>query len=125
MMAEPLFDGCRVLIVEDEMMVALFIENAFARMGFKVVGPAARVQEALALLEEQEIHAALLDINLGDGQDSFPVADALAARCVPFAFSTGYGRSGLRAPYRGRPVLNKPFRVSDLKAVFLTLLAPR
>ncbi|HEX6011198.1 MAG TPA: response regulator [Geminicoccaceae bacterium] len=87
-MDSPL-SGRRVLVVEDELIVAFLLEDMLAGLGCAVVGPAARVDQALALLDAEAIDAALLDVNL-NGHKSYPVADALAARGVPFVFSTAY-----------------------------------
>src|SRR6202045_5470871 len=87
-MTSPL-SGRRVLVVEDETMVAWLLEDMLADLGCAVVGPAAHVNQALAMLDAEAIDAAVLDVNL-QGQKSYPIADAIAARGVPFAFSTGY-----------------------------------
>jgi CheY-like chemotaxis protein len=82
--------GLRVLVLEDETIVLLMIEDLLDDLGCHVVGPASTVPEALALAEAGGFDAALLDLNLGRGETSYPVADMLAARHVPFAFVTGY-----------------------------------
>ena len=119
--ASPL-DGLRVLVVEDEMMVSMLIEDMLADMGCKVVGPASRLEEALDLAKIADIDCAVLDVNLG-GQPIFPVADVLRERGAPFAFATGYGDAGLRDVDKGTPVLQKPFRESDLARVLATVAA--
>jgi CheY-like chemotaxis protein len=106
-MTSPL-SGRRVLVVEDETMVAWLLEDMLADLGCTVVGPAARVNQALAMLDAEAIDAAVLDVNL-NGQKSYPVADALAARGVPFVFSTGYNKDSLPNSYQSFPVLQKPF----------------
>ncbi len=116
MTAMPELAGLRVLIVEDEMMVSMLIEDMLGDLGCHVVGPAARLDEALALAENAEIDCAVLDVNLG-GQSTFPVADLLRAKGVPFAFATGYGDAGLREVDRDSAVLQKPFREVDLAKV--------
>jgi CheY-like chemotaxis protein len=108
--------GLRVLVVEDEMMVSMLIEDMLSDLGCKVVGPASRLEEAIALVESHEIDCAVLDVNLG-GQPIFPLADILRAKGAPFAFATGYGDAGLRDVDKGAPVLQKPFRESDLARV--------
>ena len=82
---------------------------------------AATVDQALALIGTQVFGAAVLDVNLNCDQ-SYPVADALAARGVPFAFSTGYGNEGMMDEYRERPVLRKPYREDGLIEIFTRLL---
>ncbi len=106
--------GRRILVVEDELMIAMLVEDMLADLGCTVVGPAHTLDAAMKLVEnEGQIDAALLDVNLA-GQPVFPVADALRARRVPPIFSTGYGEAGLRESDAGAPVLQKPFRAGDL-----------
>jgi CheY-like chemotaxis protein len=106
--------GRRVLVVEDEMMIAMLVEDMLAELGCAVVGPAHALDTALTLAKtETGLDCALLDVNLG-GQPVFAVADALRAKGVPAIFSTGYGDAGLRDVDRGAPVLQKPFRAGDL-----------
>jgi CheY-like chemotaxis protein len=114
--------GLRVLVVEDEMMVSMLIEDMLDDLGCKVVGPASRLDEALALAGEAELDCAVLDVNLG-GQSIFPLADFLRAKGAPFAFATGYGDAGLREVDKGSPVLQKPFRETDLARVLGLLKA--
>ena len=117
--------GLRVLLVEDEPLVAMNVEDMLDALGCVVVAAAARVDEALLVVEREALDAAVLDVNL-DGRPSFPVADALAARDVPFVFATGYGPSGLREDLRGRPSLQKPFRLRQLaEALAGAVAAPR
>jgi CheY-like chemotaxis protein len=115
-------DGLKVLVVEDEMMVSMLIEDMLSELGCEVVGPASRLDEAMALAKEAEIDCAVLDVNLG-GQPIFPLADLLRERGAPFAFATGYGDAGLRDVDRGSPVLQKPFREGDLARVLGELQA--
>lgn len=112
-MSDGELKGLRVLVVEDEMLVSMLVEDMLADLGCLVVGPAAELEEAMALVIGEEIDAALLDVNLG-GRPIFPVADALKARGVPFAFASGYGEAGLSEDHRGAAVLQKPFREADL-----------
>ncbi|MBC9033689.1 response regulator [Sphingomonas sp. JC676] len=123
-MGELLSDH-RVLVVEDEMMVLMSIENMLAELGCRSVTVAATVTDALSLIGSQIFDLAMLDLNLG-GTRSYPVADALAARGVPFLFSTGYTEHGVCARYYpGRPVLNKPYPYRKLSAVLTTLLGEK
>jgi CheY-like chemotaxis protein len=109
-LAEP---RLRILIVEDEMLVAMNIEDMLLELGHEVAGIASRLSPALALAGEAELDGAVLDVNLA-GERSFPVADLLAERGIPFLFATGYGLQGIDERYRNRPVLQKPFRAADL-----------
>ena len=114
--------GLRVLVVEDEMMVSMLIEDMLTDLGCLVVGPAARLDEALELARTGGIDCAVLDVNLG-GQPIFPLADLLREQGRPFAFATGYGDAGVREADRGAPVLQKPFREGDLARVLGELRA--
>jgi CheY-like chemotaxis protein len=112
----------KVLVVEDEALVSMLVEDMLTDLGCLVVGPAAEIEEALRLVGDADIDAALLDVNLG-GRPIFPVADALKARGVPFAFASGYGEAGLSEAHRGALVLQKPFREADLRRVLEELAA--
>ena len=104
--------GQRVLVVEDEALVALLVANGLSDAGAEVVGPAFSVNKALGLIEcaasNGGLNAAVLDINLGGAAVS-PVADRLAALGVPFVFTTGYGKGCDRFGHVAAPVLAKPF----------------
>ena len=106
----------RVLIVEDEILVSLLIEDALADMGIEVAGVAGTLEEALAQVESGDFDCAILDVHI-QGKDVFPVAEALAARGVPFVFATGSGQSGVPEKYRQCPVLQKPFMGPELERV--------
>lgn len=112
--------GLKVLVVEDEMMVSMLIEDMLGDLGCQVVGPAARLDEAMALAQEAEIDCAVLDVNLG-GHPIFPLADLLREKGRPFAFATGYGDGALRDVDKGALVLQKPFRESDLQRIIRLL----
>ena len=120
-MYNPL-SGRRVLVVEDEMMVAWLLQDMLTELGCVVIGPAASVGEALALIEVQGLDAAVLDVNLS-GQMSYPVADVLVARGVPFIFSTGYASNRLQEGYRMFPVLQKPYHMTELSAALASRIA--
>jgi CheY-like chemotaxis protein len=114
----------RVLLVEDEIMVALLLEEMLAELGHTVVGPVARLQRALEMAQREPLDVAILDVNI-NGCEVYPVAEALAAREIPFVFVTGYGRGVLRAPYCDRPTLQKPFRRADLRELFAEVCRAR
>jgi DNA-binding NtrC family response regulator len=121
---ESLLSGRRVLIVEDEVIVAWALEAMLADIGCMIVGPAARVNQALAMIEMELIDVALLDINL-NGEKSYPVADALAARGVPFVFSTGYRQDRMPDGYQQFPLLQKPFSGEELAEALAKLLVQK
>lgn len=105
----------RVLIVEDEFLIGLDISEQLKTAGFDVSGPAASVEEATQLIADEPIDVALLDINLGDTA-SYPVAEDLAKRQIPFVFVSGYVQLQVREDFRDRPVLAKPFAPGALLA---------
>ena len=107
-MTQPL-NGRRVLVVEDESLVAMLLETILEDMGCTPVGPASNIDDGAAMARDTtELDAALLDVNVA-GRQVFPVAEALRARGVPFVFSTGYGEGGLPDEWRGNPTIQKPF----------------
>jgi len=116
--------GRRILVVEDEMIILMLIEDVLMDCGCESVTAAATVDRALALIDAQSFDVAMVDVNL-NGHMSYAIADALAARGVPFFFSTGYGKNGLRDGYRNQPVLNKPFHCEKLVEMLKSLLLPR
>jgi len=106
--------GLKVLVVEDETIVAMLLEQMLEELGCEVVGVAGQVGPAADLARSADMDVAILDMNLA-GQSVDPVAEALAARKAPFVFASGYGEDGLTARWRGRPVLTKPFRLEQLR----------
>lgn len=103
----------RVLVVEDEYLIALEISTQLTDAGYEVVGLASSVEEALALISAPGCDIAFLDINLGS-ESSAPVAAALKAREIPFVVSSGYRERSLAGDFDGAEVLGKPFRSADL-----------
>jgi DNA-binding response OmpR family regulator len=102
------FDGIRVLIVEDMFLVAEDLSDTLQTWGCDVVGPAARVDEALGLVAAEALDGALLDVNLGD-ERCFPIAEALRAKGTPFLFLTGYDMaSAFPTEFENAPRLTKP-----------------
>jgi CheY-like chemotaxis protein len=104
----------RILVIEDEALVAMFVEDMLIDIGHDVGAVASRMQDALDVAQNGIFDWAILDVNL-DGQTSYPVADILKERGVPFAFATGYGSRGLDTKYAYAPVLAKPFVRADLE----------
>lgn len=106
----------RVLVVEDEPLIAMLMEDYLADLGYAVVGPARGVRQGLTLLQAELVDFAVLDINLS-GEDSFPIADALADRGIPFIFASANSRTSLAPRHCDAPLLSKPFALSDLERV--------
>ncbi len=107
----------RVLLVEDEALVAMMIQETLAEFGFQVLGPVSTASEALTAARERHVDAAVLDINLGDGL-VYTVAEILAKRGVPFVFVTGYDADSVDSRFDGIPVLQKPIERESLQKIF-------
>jgi len=117
-----IFAGRRVLIVEDESLVAMLLETILADLGCDVVGPESNIEDGLnAVADVAGLDAALLDVNVA-GREIFPVAEALKAKGVPFVFSTGYGEAGLPEHWRGNPTVQKPFTEGAIREALMTAL---
>lgn len=114
--------GFRVLVIEDEAMVAMLLEAMLEDLGHTIAGSAAKIEDAIRLIAETQADAAILDVNL-HGKETYPLAEALKARGIPFVFATGYDSSGLREEWRGTKVLQKPFQVKDLSEAVSSLRA--
>jgi CheY-like chemotaxis protein len=112
----------RVLVVEDEMVVAMLVEDMIADLGYEVAGVVSRVDDAMALIDTDGFDVAVLDVHL-NGRLIFPFADALAERHIPFLFATGYGERGIPREHSSCPVIQKPFRAEDLKRALARLEA--
>jgi CheY-like chemotaxis protein len=113
--------GKRILVIEDEPLVAMDVESTLATAGCEVVGPAATLERAKLLIEESDCDAVLLDVNLA-GQPVDELATLLTRKNRPFAFVTGYGREALPSGFRGTVVLGKPFGADQLLATVEVLL---
>lgn len=105
--------GERVLVVEDQYLLAKDVCEWLEEAGAEVVGPVPDAQSACALIDEQRVDTAVVDINLGAGP-TFQVASKLSERSVPFLFATGYDEATIPAEFRSRPRLEKPFHGSAL-----------
>lgn len=102
-----------MLLVEDESIVSMLAEDVFTDAGCNVL-LAMRLGEALELAKNAPLDFAVLDVNLGGGDTSYPVADVLCGRRVPFMFATGYAADGLDARFDDRPKLQKPYAPAQL-----------
>jgi len=116
--------GFAILIVEDQALIALAIEDAVRRNGAGVVGSAARLSEALTLIETASWDAALLDMKLANGEAVYPVAERLHAKGVPFAFLTAWDGE-IDARYCNVPMLGKPFSLAELESCLHTVFGGR
>ena len=116
--------GQRVLIVEDEPLVAMLLEDMISDAGYVVAGCVSAISQALEFARDKssQFDVAILDVNLG-GQPSFPIAEALATQGKPFAFATGYGAAGLPPEWRDRPTLQKPFGMGDVERILSSMMA--
>jgi DNA-binding response OmpR family regulator len=112
----------RVLIVEDEPLLAMNMEDMLTELGHFVIATATRIDKALSLADGSEFDLAVLDINLA-GSNTFKVAGILRKRGIPFIFTSGYGPDGLVDGYRGAHLLTKPFGLSDLEHMIIQLLS--
>ena len=120
--------GRRILVVEDEYLVARYLARSLIDAGAQVVGPAARTEEALQRIEAEldagrRIDGAILDVTLND-VSALPVADRLADAGVPFVFATGYDRSALPERFRETPLCIKPVQMRDLFKALAAAVAP-
>jgi len=115
------FAGLRVLVVEDEPVVAMYLEDLLDALGCETIGPASRLADGLELAEHGDFDVAILDINLG-GERSTPIAEALRLRGLRFAFASGYG-----VPPEGFgdnvPMIEKPYREAQVAGALTRLLA--
>ena len=108
-MSIPGLAGRKILIVEDESLVAMLLETMLEDMGCELFGTASRVPEALEMLSGDDLpDGALLDVNVA-GETVYPVAELLKAKGIPMVFSTGYGQGGLAEGWDDQPSLQKPY----------------
>ena len=113
----------RILVVEDDILVATLLAEILESVGWQVVGPVAHLGTALDAAASEGFDAAVLDVNLG-GQTVFPLAEVLDARRVPFVFVTACGRETLPPLFCGRPHLGKPFAPGELIGTVARLVVP-
>lgn len=111
----------KVLVVEDEALLAMSLQDMLTDMGAHTVGPALSIEKALRLAEEGEFDVALLDLNLS-GRSSYQVADIVRERAVPYVFVTGYGKVDT-GHHAAAPMIQKPFQPEQIKAALSNALA--
>lgn len=114
--------ACRVLIVEDEMLIAMMLQDMVSDAGLEVEGVANSLNAGIDLASKADIDLAILDVNL-NGEEVYPVAEILKQRGIPFIFSTGYGAGGLKSGFDGTPQVVKPFQQKLLMAAVKAALA--
>ena len=110
--------GNRVLLVEDEILVAMMMKDILTELGFSVIGPFSRLPEAMVAAVHEDINAGIIDVNLG-GEFVYPVADVLAARQIPFVFITGYGVESIDGRFAHVPIVKKPVQRQVLQQIFV------
>jgi CheY-like chemotaxis protein len=111
--------GCRVLLIEDDALIAMDVEGSLCEFGCEVIGPFGTIEEALAALQTERLDCAVLDLNL-NGQTTVAIADAGLMQ-VPFLFLSGHSRQLLPARHHARPFVGKPFLVPMLRAALAEL----
>jgi len=107
--------GLRILLVEDEPMIAMLLEKTLQRLGITVLGPVGSLSKAVDMARSLEFDGAILDVTIRGG-NVFPVAELLIARGIPFVLATGYQVDHLPANLRGQRLLRKPYSTDDLTA---------
>jgi CheY-like chemotaxis protein len=112
----------RVLVVEDEMTVAMLIEDMVGELAYEVAAVVPRLEDAMRLLDSDSFDLAMLDVHL-NGKTVFPFAAALEERDIPFLFATAYGPRGIPEEFRDRVVLQKPFGPVELRRALMELSA--
>lgn len=110
---DKLLSGRSILIIEDEMLISMMIEDMLADLGCESIAAASTIGQAIKLIDLKVFDAAMLDLNL-NGMESYPIADALALRDVPYFFSTGNSLADVKDGYSDHDVLKKPFTFGQL-----------
>ena len=120
----PVLEGCRVLVVEDEFMIAMLIEEALADHRCLVVGPINNLSDAVDAARHGTVDIAILDVNLS-GEKVYPVAELLDQRGIPFVLLSGYGGDAIPADRPAWRVCSKPFRRNNLIAILAEQIGAR
>lgn len=110
-----MLQGKRILLVEDEVVIAMMLEDMVIKLDGIPIGPATNVQAGMEMARVELLEAAVLDVNLGDGNSS-EIANILSERNIPFILATGYGATTPNA--HGAPILQKPYMLRDLELAF-------
>lgn len=115
--------GKRILIVEDEFLIAIHVADIMTGLGFDVVGPVGHIDQAMGVIDIDPVAGAILDVNLS-GHLVFPLAGQLAARNIPFILTSGYESDGLPLEWRSRPHLRKPVMERELARLAMQVFGP-
>ena len=113
-----------VLVLEDEPIIGFALEDMLLSLGCLSVTLATKISEAERIVREEKLDVAILDVNI-HGTQSYPVADELAERCVPYIFATGYGDRAHPDRHREIPTITKPYSTNDIRAALATVVRPR
>lgn len=105
----------RIFIVDDEALIAFEMADALEDLGFEVVGPSTHLKNALDMAQEEDFDMACLDVNLGAGKTSEPIARVLSARGIPYVYITAYEEDQIKFLEPHDKVVRKPVSISDLK----------
>jgi DNA-binding response OmpR family regulator len=114
----------RILVLDDEPLIAMMVEEWLSELGCKTIGPANSVAAALDLIGVNDLEGAILDVSLGN-ENCYSVAEVLSNKNVPFAFATGAGPGGIDARYRGALFLAKPFDFTAIQGIVSQFPAAR
>jgi DNA-binding response OmpR family regulator len=113
--------GGRVLVCDDNLLMAEIVVEFLRECGFKPIGPVGRLESAMHVARERALDAAILDINLA-GRSCFPICAILSTRRIPFVFLTGYPEAAIPIEYRGAGLVTKPFEPTEMKEVLAHML---
>jgi CheY-like chemotaxis protein len=116
--------SARILIVEDEFLVALLIEETVRNLGHEVVGPVGDLPSALRLAETEDLSAAILDVHLQHGERVYPVVGSLRRRGIPLVLTTAYRETEIDPDCAGEMLLRKPFDQAELEQCIVRLIRP-
>jgi CheY-like chemotaxis protein len=111
----------RILVADDEPLIAMILEDWLAELGCETLGPAGSVREALALIDGERPDAAILDVRLSDGP-SYTIAERLRTLGIPFAFASGQDAADIDARFRDAPMLSKPFDLENIRKVVIAMV---
>jgi len=118
---EKPLDGKRILVVEDEALVAMLLEDMLGEIGCQVAACVSRIEDGVTRAGSAEVDVAILDVNVA-GRPVFPVAEVLRQRGIPFVFATGYGPAGLPDEWKGMPTVQKPFSQGEVERCLIEAL---